>query len=341
MSDRHGGRATMREVAALAGVSLKTVSRVVNGEGTVSAELTARVRRAVAQLDFEPNLAASGLRRADGRTGQIAVLVEDLSNPFFATLLRAVGDVAREHQALVFAASVDEDADREAELVRAFGRRRADGIIVAPCGPRQEYLLPQLHRGTPFVFVDRPPRGGACDAVLSDNRGGAASAVRHLAAHGHRRIAYLGDLATLPTARERLAGYRDQMAREGLGVRAGHVLEDLHSVDAAALAAFDLMGTPDPPTALFASQNNVAMGAMSALRHLGLQHRVALVGLDDFPLADLLDPPLTVVAQPVTEIGRTAAARLFARIAGDASAPEELRIATRLIERGSGEIPAP
>jgi ABC-type sugar transport system substrate-binding protein len=146
----------MREVAALAGVSLKTVSRVVNRESGVSDELAARVDQAAAQLDYRPNLTASNLRRADHRTGTIGLLVEDVANEFFASIHRGVEDVAREHRAAVVAASIDRNPEREHDLVGAFADRRVDGLIIAPTSLDQGYLASELRSGWPVVVVDRP-----------------------------------------------------------------------------------------------------------------------------------------------------------------------------------------
>ena len=329
----------MREVAALAGVSLKTVSRVINGEPGVSAAKRALVERASSQLDYRPNLSASNLRRADGKTAAIAAVLEDLANPFSGSLLRALEDAAREREVLIFAGSIDEDPQRERDLVRAFTMRRADALVIAPAGDDQSYLAADLRAGTPVVFVDRTPQGLAADTVLSDNESGASQAVRHLAAHGHRRIAYLGDWLKIPTASQRFRGYREACLDLGLRSRPHHAIHDLRSVDAAARAVTNLFTSEDPPTALFTSQNLVTIGTVRALQALRLHDHVAIVGFDDFPLADLLQPRVTVVAQDPAGIGRTAASLVFRRLDGEQWSPAEHFIPTSLIPRGSGEIP--
>ena len=240
-------RATMRDVAALAGVSLKTVSRVINREPGVSSPLVAQVERAVAQLDYRPNMSASSLRRGDGKTAAIAAVLEDLANPFSASLLRALEDTAHERGVLIFAGSIDEDPRRERDLVRAFTMRRADGIVIAPTGDDQSYLAADMRAGTPVVFVDRPARGLSADAVVADNVSGAQQAVRHLAAHGHRRIAYLGDWLAIPTARQRHQGYREACLDLGLTTRPDHTVHDLRSVDAAEAAVTGLLRADEPP----------------------------------------------------------------------------------------------
>ncbi|MFE6304608.1 LacI family DNA-binding transcriptional regulator [Nocardiopsis sp. NPDC057823] len=332
-------RATMRDVAALSGVSIKTVSRVINGVPSVSEELRDRVTRAIARLDFQPNLAASSLRRTDGATRQIALLLEDVANPFSATLSRAVEDAAREHGTLVLAGSLDEDPQRERELVRAATLHRVDGILLVPAGPDHGYLHREIRNGTPVVFADRPPRGLAADAVLSANAEGARRAVLHLADHGHTEIAFLGDGHRISTAVERLAGYRAALAERGLPERPGRAVWDLSDPRSAAEAVAAMLDSDDPPTALFTAQNLVTIGAIRTLQDRGLHGEVAVVGFDDFPMADLLMPRVTVVAQDVAGIGALAVRRLFERIAGDTSPPREERVPTALVVRGSGEIP--
>jgi LacI family transcriptional regulator len=332
----------MRDVAALAGVSLKTVSRVVNSEPGVSAELAGRVLEAVRLLDYRHNLTASSLRRADRKTASIGLLLEDVSNPFSSALHRAVAEVARQRGILAFAGSSDEDPVKEAELLRAFVARRVDGLIVVPSGADRGRLLSERERlGTPMVCVDRPAAFFEVDSVTADNRDGARLALRHLAAHGHRRIAFLGDLRSIWTAEERRLGYADGLAAEGIPYDPSLVRQDLSSIQAAQAAALALLARDEPPTALFTGQNLVTIGGVQALRQRGLQHRVALVGFDDFLLADLLDPAVSVVAQDPATLGRTAAELLFARLDGDRGPPRHQVVLTTLVPRGSGEIPVP
>src|SRR5689334_6329561 len=167
-------RPTLRDVAMLAGVSAKTVSRVINAEPGVSPSKVDAVQRAIAQLNYRPNFTASSLRRSNGRTATIAAVLEDLANPFSSALHRALEDVARGREVIIVAGSVDEDPDRERALVRAFTMRQADGLVIVPASDNQAYLTREVHGATPVVFVDRPPVGLQADAVLVDNQAGAA-----------------------------------------------------------------------------------------------------------------------------------------------------------------------
>jgi LacI family transcriptional regulator len=328
----------MRDVAALAGVSLKTVSRVVNGVSTVDPALAARVRDASGKLGYRPNLTASSLRRSDGRTATVGMLVEDAANPFSAVLMRAVENVARDRGVLVLFGSLDEDADREQELAGAFIDRRVDGLLIVPASRDHSYLLKERAAGTCMVFIDREPRLLDSDAVISDNRTGAISAMNHLLDAGHRRIGYLGDRLSIATAAQRLDGYRHALELARIAVDERIIWHEASSEEAAIEATTRMMRLADPPTALFTGQNLVTIGASRALRALDLQHRVAMVGFDDFPLADLLRPGITVVAQDVTAIGKLAAEILFRRLDGDRTPARTHVLPTRLITRGSGEI---
>lgn len=338
-SGRGASRATIRDVAALAGVGIKSVSRVINDEANVSPQMRERVERAIAVLKFQPHVGAGTLRRGDRKTYAIGLLIDSVDNPFSAAVNRAVEDVARSHHTAVFAASSDNDPDRERSLIQAFTGRRVDGLILTMIRSDQGYLQHEREQGTPIVFVDRPPHGLVADAVVTDNYEAAMAATRHLLGFGHRQIAHLGDELIIQTAVDRRRGFTDAMRMAGLSDVVSANLNDLRCQDEARRAATELMSTAEPPTALFTSQNMVTVGAIRALRDLGLQHRVAVVGFDDIALADLLDPPLTVMAQDPQTIGTLAADQVFARLDGDTDPPDTQIVPARLIVRGSGEIP--
>ena len=331
-------RPTMRDVAALAGVSLKTVSRVVNREDGVSDDLVAKVERAATQLDYRPNLTASNLRRSDRKTATWGLLLEDVANPFSSSVHRGVEEVARELGIAVFAASMDEDPERERELVSTFSSRRVDALIIAPTATEHAYLANEVRNGIALVFIDRPAFGIDADCVVTDNRAGSAAATRHLIEHGHERIAFIGDYASISTANERYQGYVDAMAAAGVKVHPELVKRDVHDAAQAADAVRGLLSLANPPTALFTAQNLITMGAVEALRDAGAQHRIALVGFDDFAMANLLDPAVTVVAQDPRAIGRLAATLVNERLAHSHVPVSVHVVPSVLIARGSGEI---
>ena len=332
-------RATIRDVAALAGVGIKTVSRVINDEANVSPSTRERVRSAVRTLNFQPNLGAGSLRRSDGKSYTLGLLLDSVDNPFSAAVNRAVERVAIARNTAVFAASSEDDQERERALVATFTRRRVDGLILTMIGADHSYLEAERDQGTPIVFVDRPPIGVLADAVLTDNFEAAFSATQHLIGHGHRRMAHLGDELTIATARERRRGFRKALEAAGLPSVEGQHTDNLRSAAEAFAAVQRLMRSPRAPTALFTAQNLVTVGAIRALHQLGLQHRVAMVGFDDLILADVLKPGITVVAQDPARIGTIAAQRMFSRLDGDTSTEQTVIVPSRLIARGSGEIP--
>jgi len=334
----HRSRPTMREVAALAGVAIKTVSRVVNGVPTVDPAIVTRVREAADRLGYRPNLTASNLRRGDGRTATIGMLVEDAANPFSAALIRAVENVARERGVFVLIGSLDEDPAREQQLAWELVDRGVDGLVIVPAGTDHSYLINEQRSGTCMVFVDREPRLLDADAVVADNRRGAVNAVNHLREAGHRRIAYLGDRASISTAAQRLDGYRHALELAHIEFDEEIVRQTGANEEAAIAATDQLLAQPDPPTAIFTSQNLVTIGASRALRAAGRANTVAHVGFDDFPLADMLSPGMSVIAQDTEAMGRTAAEILFRRLDGDESPTRTVTVPTRLIQRGSGEI---
>ena len=334
-------RATIRDVAALAGVGIKTVSRVINDEANVSPSTRERVRSAVRTLNFQPNLGAGSLRRSDGKSYTLGLLLDSVDNPFSAAVNRAVERVAIARNTAVFAASSEDDQERERALVATFTRRRVDGLILTMIGADHSYLEAEREQGTPIVFVDRPPIGVLADAVLTDNFEAAFSATQHLIRHGHRRMAHLGDELTIATARERRRGFREALKSAGLPSAESQHTDNLRSAAEAFAAVQRLMRSPRAPTALFTAQNLVTVGAIRALHQLGLQHRVAMVGFDDLILADVLKPGITVIAQDPARIGTIAADRLFRRLDGDTSSEQTVIVPSRLIARGSGEIPPP
>ena len=328
----------MLDVAALAGVGLKTVSRVVNAEAGVSPALEARVRVAIEQLSYRRDANAATLRRIGRKTQTIGLVLEDVSNPFSSALHRAVEDAARDRGVLVFAGSCDEDPERERELIGSFRERRVDGIIVVPASHDHAYLYEERRAGTALVFVDRPASHLDADSVVSDNEGGALHAVRHLLERGHRRIGFLGDLLSISTAEQRLRGHTRGLEAAGVALDSALIRTELRDPESAAAAVDQMLALSRPPSAFFTAQNLLTIGGVRALRRAGRERDVALIGFDDISLADMLDPAISVIAQDAQALGRAAADQLFRRLDGDTAAAEQVVIPVSLIARGSGEI---
>ena len=333
-------RPTMRDVAALAGVSLSTVSRVVTGSQQVDPEMAVKVEKAVEMLGYRHNLAAGNLRRADGLSASIGLVFEDVSNPFFSAVHRGVEDVARSRSVLTLSGSSDEDPARERELTEAFLARRVDGVIIAPAGDRPQ-LSGARRRRRHGARLRRPPAalhrrrfGGQRQRRRRPRGGGAPGPTA-----GHRRIAFLGDRPDIFTAAERQRGYREALAQHG-GEQDDAVVRHpaFRAADVDATVR-ELLESEHPPTALFTAQNLITLGALRTLHELGLQDRIALIGFDDIPLAALLQPGVTVVAQDPYALGKHAAELLFSRLDGYRGPSRREVLPTTLIARGSGEIP--
>lgn len=334
---RPPSRPTMNDVAARAGVGLSTVSRVVSGDTRVSEARSALVRQAIRELGFRRNDSARQLRR--GATESIGLVIEDVVDPFFSHLAQAVEEVAFARNSLLLTSSSTRDAERTMRIVLEFCARRVDGLIITPSeSDEAEYLREELDAGVPMVFVDRPPPGGIdADSVLTDDFGGARSGVGHLIAHGHRRIACFSDRDSLYSASERVRGYRDSLEVAGITVDPTLIHSATPEAEGFARALARMLAGAEPPTAVFAANNRSTIVLLRELvRH---EMRPALVGFDDFELADAMSPGVTVVAQFPGEIGRTAAEQLFRRIDGARGPSHLTSLRTRLIVRGSGEVP--
>ncbi len=337
-SDNNHVRPTIREVAAVSGTSIKTVSRVLNGVTTVDPVLVQKVNKAIKQLNYRPNVTAGNLRRVDGRTNTIGLLLKDIANPFSSALHRAIENLAREEGLDVLAGSLDEQPDRERELISTLITRRVDGLIIVPTSSDHAYLQKERSAGMPIVFIDRPPNNFIADTVVVTNRLSAEQATRHLINHGHTRIAYLGDDQKIFTASERFLGYKSALHEAKLKLDLSlvhHGREGFDDVDHFIKAIFNSKNTP---TAIFASQNFVTITAIRALKSHGLEKKIALVGFDELPFADLLDPGISLVTQDISTMANIASRLLFARMHGKKTKAEFHEIPTMFTARGSGEI---
>lgn len=334
-------RPTLRDVAALAGVSFKTVSRVVNGEPGVSDRLAGQVREAADQLGYRPNAMATALRRADGRTSTLGVLLEDTGNPFFAALLRGVEDAAREHGVAVFSSSTDLDIARERDMSAAFLARQVDALICAPSHDDAGHIDRLVDAGVNVVLVDRPIDRLVVPSVTTNNREGARIGVQHLIEAGHRRIGYVGRDPAIHTSRERYAGYVEALSAAGIPVDDDLVFRVGATRSSSQEQLEALLDSAAPPTAIFTAQDIITMTAVGVLQRRELANNIALVGFDDFELADLLQPGITVVAQDPYRIGAIAASLALGRDCSGDEHPEPGHhvVGTRLITRGSGEVP--
>jgi LacI family transcriptional regulator len=328
---------TMRDVSVLAGVSAKTVSRVINDDPAVAPATAARVREAIRELGFQPNPVARSLRV--GRDDAIALVIENIADPFMAELTGAVEEVARDRGMFVVVTSSGYAPENERVVVAGLANRRVAGLIITPTSDDHSYLGHPSVR-FPTVFVDRPPVQFDSDTVLSDNEGGARTATEHLITHGHRRIAFVGDRLHVYTTRLRYQGFRAAMREAGIPVDESLVRIDAMGADNSTAAMTALLAADPGPTAVISANSRTSLGVVRAL-HLGDRTDVAHVSFDDFAAAESLNPPVTAIYQDPQRLGHQSAELLFDRINGETGPPRRVVLPVKLIVRGSGELPPP
>jgi LacI family transcriptional regulator len=335
---------TVSDVAKRAGVSTMTVSRVVNGAGYTSAETRARVESAIGELGYVPNALARQLRSK--RTKTIALVVSDISNPFFTTIARGAEDVAVKHGFSVMYCNTDESEKEEEQYLLMLIERQVDGVLLVPArSSGTSFRLLQAHR-VPAVVMDRRVAARNVDSVLCDSEAGACALTRHLIGLGHRRIAVLTGRRTVSTSVDRVAGCRRALEEAGLALDdtlvhyGGFNFGKLNQADGHRMAEEVLAAGGERPTAIFAANNFIAFGAIRALHEAGLRvpEDMSVVAFDDLPEGWIAEPFLTVAAQPAYEIGHRAATLLLDRLKGDPDATGESIVLPfeLIIRRSSG-----
>lgn len=339
MTVRHPGevmgsrKPTMADVARHAGVSLKTVSRVVNQEPHVRASLQARVQAAISALGYRRNEAAARLARGATML-TLGLVMENISNEFYSRLAAAVEAAAAEHEALVVFGSYEESSDKERMLIESMYARGVDCLIVVPSAADHAWLAE--HASLTTVFVDRVPPGlEAADVVLLDDVWGGRTATEHLLSHGHRRIALISDDDGVSSVHDRATGYRTALAAAGVAAEEELVVHGVFDPRRVAYEVARFLDLPSPPTAFFATNNRAAIGILHALRER--PERPAYVGFDDFALADVFNPGVTVVRYDTARLARSAVDLLL----NPSRAARRMKVPVELVPRGSGELPPP
>jgi len=332
---------TLSEVAQEAGVGTTTVSRVINGGDRVSPKTLARVRRVIQAMGYMPNQAARVLK--GDRTKTIGLIIPSIADPFFSSCAEAAQAVARANDSLLIVTASHNDPHMEIENLNVLISHRADGLIIAPANSRSQALQEMLDRLTvPVVAMDRPVSNSSIPSVLTDNFKGAKSATQHLIDHGYRRVVCLTGESTLFTIQERVRGYRAAVEAAGLTPILNTSVKDYKSAEYAIESMF---AGANPPDALFTLKNSTTIFAFEALQKhsIPVPKRVALLGFDDFELASTVRPSISVVQQPVEEIGRVTAELLFEQLLGpqnsgrtdNAKRGRQVTLETRLIQRVS------
>ncbi|MEV8350994.1 LacI family DNA-binding transcriptional regulator [Streptomyces niveus] len=323
---------TIKDVAALAGVSVGTTSRVLSGNPSTSPAARERVHAAVAELGYRPDARARSLRSARSQT--VGLLISDVRNPFFADVAHGAEQAALRSSYVTLLANANEDPKQQDTYLESFLTQRVDGIIIAPQGEESTHLR-TLATTVPLVFVDRTVDGFEVPSVTSDNALGIDQAVAHLADRGHTRIGYIGGPRSISTGRARYDAFVRAVARHGLDTDPGLITSGDFRSASGAVAAERLLAGGQPPTALLAADSPMAVGALGALRRRGLRigSDVDLVAFDDIEWFSELDPPLTVVSHDAQAMGSTALRLLLDVIEG--RTPESVVLPTRLVVRES------
>lgn len=323
---------TMRDVAALAGVSAKTVSRVFNGEPNVLGETRALVEKAMAQLNYVPNSLATTFRV--GRSSVIGVAVPDIADPFFASVARSIDDVARQNGMSTLVASLTEKNVNERSIIESILGFQLSGLVICPVGKNHAWLEKWKNQ-TPIVFVDRIADGIQIDSFIEDDEQNGYLATKHLIEHGHSRIAYLGDRLELITEVLRIEGWKRALREIGEDPEPNLLVSTDSTVEKTRIAMKSLMSINNPPTAIFSGNPRCTM----ALAHLETFGSVALLSMGDFPLSEALKPTVSVIDQNPSELGKLAAERVLYRLKQEDSTAEVRSVlGVQLIERESCKI---
>ncbi len=328
--------ATLKDVAALAKVSRATAARALNSYGYVGDETAQKVQAAAEALGYRGNRLAQALR--NGQLPIVGCILGDIQNPFFARIAHDIEVLAREAGHNLVIGSSEEELEQEVSLLASLRSLSIRGFIMAPTSAENNgHLQSLIADNTPLVLIDRVAEGVDCDSVVVDNEGGARKAVDYLIAMGHRRIGLLQDDMRIFTSRERMSGYKAALAASGIAQDERMISVSQSTVEHAVDATIRLFSQRTPPTALLTVDSLMTQGALLAFRSMGrsIPHDVSLIGFDDFDLATFTDPQITVVAQPVSEIGRAAARLLFDRLSGKSETVQKIRFETKLIVRGS------
>jgi LacI family transcriptional regulator len=329
----------MAEVARHAGVSVSTVSHVINRTRFVSPEKAQLINDAIALMGYQPNELARSLKVAS--TNSVGLAISTISNPYFTDIICAVEAECARLGLMVFLSDTQEDPDRELSVVRAFHQRRVDGVMLAPSGSPQRAIDYLAEKKLPCVLIDRFA-DDRFDQIGVENQSSMRALIDHVASFGHKRIGYIAGQPGLTTTRERIEAFQSSLAANGLALLPHHVSPENVDTASATASTHAILSLPSPPTALVTGNNMTTIGAVRAIRERGLSipGDLSLAGFDDFEWADCFEPRLTLVAQPCTEIGRQAAALLCARIASSGLKPQAVRLQATLQRRESCARPA-
>ena len=326
---------TIREVAERAGVSLATVSRVLNGHPYVADDVRDRVLEAIEQLDYRPNRVAQRLRAA--RSQVVGAIFSDIVNPFYTLALTGMEQVFAAQRLSVLIGNSNINQEKEDDFIELMRTEEAAGLIIAPVREHSPTLAKAVREGLPVVIIDRRADSLAVDAVLADSFNGARAAIEHFIRLGHQRIGAINGPQHLTSGRERYAGYVAAMEAAALPVEPDWVRFGDYKQESGYRLVRELLSLPQPPTALFVANNLMTIGALNGIHEAGynIPKDIAIIGFDDLSWALTINPPLTTVAQPTFDIGVCAAEMLLDRIENPGRPPRTEVLDTQLIVRAS------
>lgn len=329
--------ASLNKVAEKAGVSIATVSRVVNNSPHVNPKTRIRVEQVIKEMKYSPNRVAKRLRNKNASSNLLGVLIPDIQNPFYVEVLRGIEDVAYENNYALIMCNFQQD-DKKAKLyLDILQSESIDGLIAAPIHEHDQNVINLVKLGLPIVCVDRGLYDVDVDVVLVENRKGAFNAVDFLAKSGYKRIAYISGLPQIPSSQQREIGYKEALTANGLEVDDNLVKYGDSRHDSGVLLCEELLDLSDPPDALFTGNNLITLGALETIHNKGLKipGDIAIIGFDDMYWSISLNPPLTAVRQPAYEIGRRAAEQLILRINDPSRPTMSMILKTELMIRNS------
>lgn len=327
----------LKEVAKRAGVSIATVSRVINDMDNVKPETRFKVEKIIKELGYKPNRVAKRLRYKKSSGNLIGILIPDIRNPFYVEVLRGIEDVTYVNECAIIVCNFSQDEKKAKFYLDILEAESVDGLIVAPVNENDQNVINIIKSGLPVVCVDRGLNDIDVDVVVVENKEGAYSAVDYLAKKGYKRIAYIGGLTQIPSTREREKGYYEALKDNNIPIYPELIKFGDSSHESGVKLTEELLSLPQPPDALFTGNNLITLGALETIHNKGLRipDDIAIVGFDDMYWSISLNPPLTAVRQPAYEIGKRAAELLIQKIADPSRTPVRMVLKTELIIRKS------
>lgn len=329
--------ANLKDVAKKAGVSIATVSRVINKTGKVDPVTENLINKVIKELNYKPSIAAQRLRNHNNKSRLIGLILPDIQNPFYVDVIHGVEEMVWKDGYAVVIGNFSQDKKKEELYIDIFQSESISGFIVAPVDGKDKKVKKLIKSGSPVVCVDKGMDNDETDVVLMDNEKGAFTAVDHLIKCGHKKIALIAGSKEIPTSFQRIQGYKKALEFNGLEINEDYIVSKSSTQKSGVELTEYLLKLPNPPSAIFTGNNLITLGALETIHKIGLKipEEIALIGFDDMPWSYALNPPLTAVRQSGFEIGQRAAELLLQRMQNPDRAVAKLILKTELIIRKS------